>query len=341
MQTRYVMFAVLVPLALAGCGQGSGQQGYLAQPNSNSTQFLQVTRSGSALTGNLQSASIASTDPTTVATFNAAFTGTVDSNNNLTLTFPQGLGFATSISGSYSGDHIQLSVPQSDGTLSTEDFAPSNTNSYNSAVQTLQQQASQALADQQAATAAQQQAQLEAKERAAVDQAISTVNGDFTSIASDINSYKGLYADVNADVQQANKDVNVAYAAVQKVSSEGRNNPNCGYDAGVVSYDAGVVQYDLGTVTYQQGIEQSDVQTLNGATSSLDSDFQKMQAAEAAISSYQPSAVPTAAQISQAHSQVASANSQADAIIAAQLKQVNTWLTQANGYAANATAICG
>ncbi len=327
------------PVLLLGCG-GSAQQGYLAQPNSASAQFLQVTRNGSSLNGNLQSASISASDPTSVTTFNAAFTGTTD-GTAITLTFPQGLGFATSVSGSYGGDHIQLSVPQADGTLATEDFAPSNTNAYNGAVQALQQQASQAPADQQAATAAQQQAQLEAKERAAVDQATSRVNGDFSNIAADINSYKALYADVNSDVQQANKDVNVAYAAVQKVQSEGRNNQNCGYDAGVVSYDAGVVLYDQGTVTYQQGVEQADVQTINTAASSLDSDFQTMQAAEAAIPSYQPGGVPTAGQVSQAHAQAASANSQADAMIAAALKQVQTWVSQANQYATNAAAICG
>src|SRR5690242_10522014 len=104
--------AALVPW-MAACGGGPAQQGYLAQ-SANSAQFLQVTRNGNNLSGDLQSASISTSDPTTVTTFNASFTGTTD-GNSVTLTFPQGLGFASSISGSYSGNNIDLSVPQTDG----------------------------------------------------------------------------------------------------------------------------------------------------------------------------------------------------------------------------------
>ena len=341
MQTRHVTFAVLVSLVLAGCGQGSGQQGYLAQPNSSSAQFLQITRSGSAITGNLQSATIAPTDPTIVTTFNGPLTGTVDSNNNLTLTFPQGLGFATSVSGSYRGDHIQLSVPQTDGTLSTEDFGPSSTSAYNNAVQALHQQASQALAHQQAATAAQQQAQLEAQERAAVDHGISSVNGDFNNIASDINSYKTVYASVTAAVRKAYEDTNLTYASLQKVQREGRGSQNCWVDANTVAVDANAVAVDETQVEVDQTSEQVVAQAINRDSSRLDSDFQTMQAAEATIPAYQPTGVPTAAQVSQAHAQATSANSQADAMIAAALKQVQGWVTQANGYVTNAAAICG
>lgn len=333
-----VLLVVFSPLLLLGCG-GTSQNGYLAQSNSTSAQFLQVTRNGSNLNGNLQSAGISTSDPTTVTTFNAAFTGTTD-GTAITLTFPQGLGFATSVSGSYSGDHINLSVPQTDGTLATEDFAPSDTNAYNTAVHALQQQAQQTQAARQAATAAQQQAQLEADERAVVDHTISAVNGDLNAVANDINAYKGLYASVNNDQQQAYKDTVTAYNDLQKVAAEGRNSPYCSGDAGVVGGDAGTVQGDLGTVSGDHGIEQGDVQTINYDISSLDRDFQSFQAAQAAIPSYQPSAVPTSSQISHAHNAAGTANSQADAMIAAALKQVQTWVNQANQYATNATAIC-
>ncbi|MGA7911388.1 MAG: hypothetical protein WCC30_07560 [Candidatus Dormiibacterota bacterium] len=339
MSRKSVALLVLFsPLLLLGCG-GNSQQGYLAQSNA-SAQFLQVTRNGSNLSGNLQSASISSSDPTTVTTFNASFTGTTD-GTAITLTFPQGLGFATSISGSYSGDHIQLSVPQSDGTLSTEDFAPSDTNAYNTAVQALHQQAQQAQADQQAATAAQQQAQQEADQRAAVDKAISAVNSDFTQVTNDINSYKSLYASVNSDEQQGYKDTVTTYNDLKKVQSEGSGNSNCGVDANTVAVDANTVAVDQNTVEVDQNSEQVDVQSINGDISRLDADFQKFQSATAAIPSYQPSGQPTSAQISQDHTAASNANSQADAMIAAALKQLQTWVTQANQYATSASAICG
>ena len=347
MQTKRFMLAIATPVVLGACGlgqgagQGTGQQGYLAEPDSNSVQFLQVTRSGSSLTGTLQSAGIAATDSTTVTTFNDAFTGTVDGSQNLTLTFPQGFGFTSALSGRYNGSDIQLSVPQTDGTLATEDFAPSDTTAYNSAVNALQQKAAQALADQQAAAAAQQQAQQDAQARAVVDQAISVVKGDFTSLASDIGSYKSLYASLSTDVQQTYKDTNVTYADLKIVQNEGASSSTCSSDAYSVGSDAYTVGSDEYTIESDQYSEQADVQTVNGDISNLNADFQKMQAAEAAIPSYQPGSVPTAGQVSKARTQAKSANSQANAKIATALKQAAGWITQANQYAADATAVCG
>jgi hypothetical protein len=337
MRTNGVLAVPVLALVLAGCGGGPAQQGYLAQ-GTNSAQFLQVTRNGNNLSGDLQSASISASDPTTVTTFNASFTGTTD-GNAVTLTFPQGLGFASSVSGSYSGNNIDLSVPQADGTLATEDFTPSDTNAYNTAVQALHQQADQALAAQQAATAAEQAAQQAADERAAVDKAIAAVNVDFNAIASDVN-YKTLFASVNSDQQQAYKDTVTAYNDLQKVIAEGRSSPYCAGDAGVVAGDAGVVSGDLGVIRGDQGTEQAQVQTVNSAVSRLDSDFQKFQTAQAAIPSYQPSGEPTAAQVSQDHTAASQANAQADSVIAAALKQVQTWVNQANQYATDATSVC-
>jgi hypothetical protein len=338
MKLKAVALVSLLVAWLVGCG-GPAQQGYLAQSSANSAQFLQVTRNGSNLSGNLQNASISSSDPTTVTTFSAAFTGTTD-GSAITLTFPQGLGFTSSISGSYSSGHIDLSVPQTDGTLATEDFAPSDTNAYNSAVHALQQQAQQALARQQAAAAAQQEAQQEADERAAVDQAIAAVKGDFNAIAGDIN-YKSLYASVNSDKQQAYRDTVTAYNDLKTVQAEGPNSLNCGADAGTVAADAGTVEADLGTLSADQGTEQADVATTNSAVGMLSSDFQKLQGAQAAIPSYQPAGLQTATQVSKERTAASKANSQANAVIAGALKQGQAWVNQANRYATNASAICG
>jgi hypothetical protein len=327
-----------LPFLLAGCG--NGQQGYLALPSSASAQFLQVTRNGSSLSGSLQDANISSSDPTVVTTFNVAFTGTTN-GSQITLTFPQGLGFSTSVSGSYSGDHIDLSVPQTDGTLAIEDFAPSDTNAYNNAVHQIRQQAQQSQADQQAATAAQQQAQQEAAQRAAVDKAISAVNDDINRLNNALGEFTNLYGSINGDQQQAFRDTVMAYNDLKKVSAEGPSSLSCGADAGVVAADAGVVEADLGTIEADQGAEQSDVQAVNDDVRRVDTDFAGFQAAQAAIPTYQPGAVPTSEEMTQAHSVASKANAQVNATIAAALKQVQGWVKQANQYADNAAAICG
>jgi hypothetical protein len=66
-----------------------------------------------------------------------------------------------------------------------------------------------------------------------------------------------------------------------------------------------------------------------------------MQGAMSAIPAYQPSGAPTSSGVSQDHAAVTQANSQADATLAAALKQVQAWVNQANQYAADASAICG
>ncbi len=341
MVKRAALTLLLAPTLLA-CGS-SGQQGYLSQPNPNSVQFLQVTRNGNNLSGDYESATIPDSDPTTVNTVNASFTGTTD-GSQMTLTFQQGLGFETSISGSYSGSNIDLSIPQNDGTLATEDFAPSDTNAYNSIVHTLQQQAQQTKDQQDAAAAAQQAAQQqaarEAAERDAVDKAIGRVNSDTSAISSDINQYNGLQGQVSNDLKQAYNDTITAYNDMKKVQAEGASSDTCGGDATVVAGDATVVAGDLTVVNGDQTVEQGDKQTVTNDVSRLDADFQALQSAMSAIPSYQPGGTPTASQVSQAHSAASKANSEADAMITAALKQAQGWVNQANQYAASAAAVC-
>jgi hypothetical protein len=60
--------------------------------------MIQLTRSGNALSGTLDDTNLDRAGGVTPKTVHAAFTGTVD-RTAITLTFPQGLGFSTSLSG--------------------------------------------------------------------------------------------------------------------------------------------------------------------------------------------------------------------------------------------------
>lgn len=337
------MICAVAALGLFACGAGGGsnaQQGYLAK-GSDWVAFLQVTRNGNSLNGDLEDAGISPSDPTNVKTLNASFTGTTD-GTSITLTFQEGLGFATSMSGSYSGSDIDLSIPQPDGTLVTATFSPSDTDTYNSAVHALQQKAQQASADQQARQAEQQQAQLEADQRAAVDKAVAAVNSDLNGVVNDINSLANtLNAAIPSDKQRAYNDTVITYNDMKRVLAEGRASLTCAADAGVVAADAGTVQADLGTMNADSGTEQAGVQTINDVLSQLDSDFQKLGSAQAAIPSYQPGGVPTSSQVSQAHSEAAKAIAADDAFVAAAIQQVQNWLNQAAQYLATARAVCG
>ena len=350
-QTRLLALATTALLFLAGCGQGSGQQGYLAHPDADSVQFLQVTRNGSGLTGNLQSTGIAPTDSTTVMTFNAAFTGTVD-GSQLTLTFPAGLGFATALSGNLSGNHIQLSIPQVDGTLATEDFAPSDTNAYNAGVRALQQRAAQALADQQqaaaaalaaqeAAVAAAQAAHQAAEARAALDQAISAVKADLTSLSQDASETGGPVGSAGTDLKTTQQDVNTTYSDLQKVQQEGSGSGTCSYDASVVSYDASVVLYDEGVVEYDQSSETYFANNVTGAITQVATDFGSLTQAQRAATGYAPSEIPSQHTVNLATSHAKAAVASAHNAIATDVGKAKGMVTLANQYVTDATAVCG
>jgi hypothetical protein len=337
---------MLISTALAATACAGQEQGYLGQ-GSNWVDFVQWTQNGSSLTGSITSAEL---DGTSVKSNRAAFTGVVNAKQ-VTLTFPQGFGVVTNLSGSLNGTALDLDVPQPDGTIATVEFSPGAVTDYNKAVLALQdraaqqraqaaQQQAQQEAQQQAQQAADQQARREADARNAVDQGVSAVNGDVNSLTHDVGSFQSLSSAVDADLKQAYKDTVATYQALQQVQSEGHGSLGCGVDATTVGVDATSVGVDETSVGVDQTSEQIDVQSVNRDIATVDADFQSLQAAEKAVPSYQPSNPPTADQVAQAGKQARTANAQADAMIAAALKQAKGWVDQANAYAKAAQAVC-
>jgi hypothetical protein len=73
--------------------------------------MIQVTRQGNALSGTLDETGLDNPDSTEVTPVHAAFTGVID-GTAITLNFPQGFGFSTSIAGTLSGNTMTLQAPQ-------------------------------------------------------------------------------------------------------------------------------------------------------------------------------------------------------------------------------------
>ncbi len=119
----------------------SGSAGYLAEATRYAA-FLQLTTSGTSVTGTWQSATL---EGTTVRPASYTVAGSWDSAGHLTLT----LGDAQTYSGTWQSDGLTVSIPQSDGSLASLHFAISDTTSYNAAVGALQSEAAHAAAVQQ------------------------------------------------------------------------------------------------------------------------------------------------------------------------------------------------
>jgi hypothetical protein len=93
--------------------------------------LVQWTRSDNQLTGSLQQALLQGQAPSeTVQSQNVAFTGTIQ-DQSVTLSLQQGLGTVTNLTGSLSGDQLNLSYPGQNGTVITLDMAPGTADDFN------------------------------------------------------------------------------------------------------------------------------------------------------------------------------------------------------------------
>src|SRR5581483_4658990 len=92
--------------------------------------MIQITKNGNAVTGTLDDTSLQSPGSTQVAPLHAAFTGTVD-GSAITLSFPEGLGFTTNISGSVTTNKMTLQIPQTNGQLVALTLTPGSVDDYN------------------------------------------------------------------------------------------------------------------------------------------------------------------------------------------------------------------
>lgn len=301
---------------LCGCG-GLSSGGYLAS-GSGYAIYIQLTVSGTSLSGTLDDTSRVST---TTNSNHGSFTGT-ENGSSLTLAFDQGLGVVTNISGSVDGSNLILEFPQTSGTLITTTFVPSNSAAYDSAVAVLDQSAANAQASSAAAQASQQAAAQAAQQAAADQQAVDSASA---AVQQDLASLAHATIDTSSfgpDLQAQQKDLATMRADEQIAKQAPDPNTACS-DANTVQSDANTVQSDANTVQSDVNSVDSDVSYEQGLVSSLTTDFAALQSAESADSTYQPSGLPTAAEVSTASSTARASIMKAQSIASTDLRKAN------------------
>lgn len=299
---------------LSACGGGGGHLlttpspglatgGYLAR-DAGWVDFIEFTATGTSLAGSFDEATL---QGATVNHQHYAFSGVV-SGASVTLTFPAGLGFQTTLSGEWHDRTITLSVPQQDGTLASVDFAPSDTNQYNDAVKALEGQAAVA-----------QQRQAEASAAAAAEEQQRQADNAVASLADRVNSDIAQLQKVSfdndlksgqQDLANQQKDLGTMRKDEQQTEAESDPSMRCG-DASLVEGDESLVQGDVTEAEGDQSSLNGDISTAQDVdVAGAASDLAKLQTAEGNDPGYSGS-VPSANDVTSAIAAVKKGTQQA------------------------------
>jgi hypothetical protein len=323
---------------LAACGSSNGY-GSFAGKASNAAIFVQWTRNGSQLSGELQQATLQensqsdSSNPQSVSNDSVAFTGTV-SGSGVTLSLNQGLGSVSNLTGTLSGSELDLNFPGQDGGITTVALHSGHASDFNRAVSSLQHQAAQANSQAQQQQEAQAQAQSVANDASAVSPGLSSLKSA-TSGASGTSS-------LGSDLGQLKSDLATTLSDEQKVLGEvgSTDSGTLCSDGGTVASDAGTVQSDQGTIQSDQGSPESDTSAVTSATAQLNKDNATLDADRASDPTDVPSNAPTDAQVSTAMRAARAHMSSESGSVDSALSQAQAMVNTANGYANKAQAAC-
>jgi len=340
------ILAMFLIIMLAACGSSttvspelsssssSQNPGYLAVDGSY-IYFLQYTQSGNNLVGHLQCAYPSNTHPTSMQTCNTAFTGAL-SGSSITITISL-FWFNSSLSGTYNGSTIVLSMPQTDGHLKDETFNAATVDDYNKAVDQLQsnidtsnQQYQAALATQVSddATAAANQATATATtdEQNALAYNVSHINdaigqlnqaGDFSTV---LTEYNDRIHKMKADYNQEQSD---AAGGCQNY--------------GQVGSDDGNVQSDYGDIQSADGDLQAKISDVDSAISNVQDFIDHIQREWNALGQTSPDV--SASDVTNALTNGTNAINQAKANEQQAVSKAKKFDTQANQIQSNADAL--
>jgi hypothetical protein len=201
---------------------------------SNAAIFVEWTRSGGQLSGELHQALLVGSGSTEqVSSQSEAFTGTV-SGNSVTLSLNQGLGSVTNLTSTLDGQQLELNYPGEDGGLITIEMAPGGPSGFNSDLANLQGQAGKA----QNQAAQQQAAQQQANSVASDAQAVSN---DLITLQSSERDASGT-GSVAGDLTQMRKDLGQTGTDLQHVLHEAGHT-----DVDTLCTDADTVSSDYDT----------------------------------------------------------------------------------------------
>jgi hypothetical protein len=264
-----------------------------------------------------------------------SFTGVL-SDDRLALTFEQGFGFNTTISGQLSDGTLTLYFPQDSGAPWAAVMHPGTLAEYQQAIRSLELEAAQAqeCAQEVGATATAVAAQQDAVAvaNASVDRALSDL-ADATSRLEDATDFSDTMSEYADDLSTMQDDDN-------EMRSDAAVEPFDCYQLSVVEYDLSVIEYDMTVIEYDRDTLLSyDIETVNGYISDVEqamrdvqSAFDWLQTADVANTTSSPSPAYTQDDIAQ---DVTAAQQQIDASQAT----IDTAQEQASGYEQSASQV--
>lgn len=301
--------------------------------DATSAFMIEVTRQRNTLSGTLDETGLDTPDSTTVTPVHAAFTGTID-GSAITLDFPQGFGFTTSLSGTLSGDTMTLRSPESSGLVASVTLKPASVDIYNRRAAAVQASA-QANAD---ASAAAQAAAADAAARQQIEQKISNAAG---AVAKDVAALQSAIADspdfsgFDGDIAAASRDLGQAKADAAKAGTESDRYTACS-DAYTSRSDAYSVQSDAYSVQSETYSVNSQVTSVISAVDQLKKDLSDYQQTAATMPTYTPANQPDAGAIQSLEDEAAKKTETWKAKAAQYQNQVNQLVAQANDVATKA-----
>jgi hypothetical protein len=250
--------------------------------------MIQMTRTGTSLSGTLDDTSLDSPDSTAAKAVHAAFTGAVD-HEAVTLTFPQGLGFSTSLSGTLSDRRLSLRLPQDDGAVATVTLQVGSVDDYNRLVAAVNGRASANASASRAAAVQAADVAAEDEARHRVDVAAKTVAGDVMTLQSVLNDPPD-FGDFDANIAAARDDL----AATKKDAKEAATDdgPEACSDAYAAQSDQYAVQSDSYGVDSDMDALIGNIDAVDAAVDDLNDDLDAYHSAAAGTPGYGPAGVP-------------------------------------------------
>jgi chromosome segregation ATPase len=186
-KTPHVAAALLLLCCLGCKGLNRGPQGYLAA-DKNGAIFLQFTEQRGQLSGQLQAFGVEGRGAKRTDSKNAAFTGSRDDSDNVSLRFAVFFTDRT-VTGTLSGDKLSLVLPQSNGTLATVEFRKASVSEYNSEIEKIKKQVAEFNSDAARAQADRFHAEQVSRRAAEVSE---NIRRAYESLTENINSLSSV-----------------------------------------------------------------------------------------------------------------------------------------------------
>ncbi|WP_344412039.1 hypothetical protein [Streptomyces glomeratus] len=243
--------------------------------------MVELTRTGSSLSGSFDVTAIPSSDRTTTKAEHAAFTGTVD-GSAVTIRIDGALGSVGSLSGTLTNTEMILHVPHDTGTMYTLTLRPGSVDDYNSKVGDLQSRARHALTDLQDAQAKEAQAAADAETRGKIDAAATKVNSAYTALKQTLGVSVD-YSSFETDLATVRSDLKTVKDNAANLSGE-----DACIDAGSVEMDAGTVEMDAGTLESDRGTLDYTISDIESQSTALKDAWDAYETAQGLMPEYTP-----------------------------------------------------